>query len=209
MPHIKSYTRICKTDNICEWFLLTSANLSRAAWGEFQKNGSQLQIRSFELGVVYTAQTVSSNEVAHFSCLARPFPKLPSAALNSKVDPYPDGLSAISFRNNGVLFLPYHPVLSIPYASTRFLSSSDKQSSALPMTDVPWCIDLPHKQQDSLGQLFDDVANYSHYGPISWNAKTIFPREGMNKMQPLVLSDEDESPEVESTKKSRCEKQKY
>ena len=30
------------------WFLLTSANLSKAAWGALQKNNSQLMIRSYE-----------------------------------------------------------------------------------------------------------------------------------------------------------------
>lgn len=31
------------------WFLLTSANLSKAAWGTLQKNNSQLMIRSYEV----------------------------------------------------------------------------------------------------------------------------------------------------------------
>lgn len=31
------------------WFLLTSANLSKAAWGALQKSNSQLMIRSYEV----------------------------------------------------------------------------------------------------------------------------------------------------------------
>nr|PNR33159.1 hypothetical protein PHYPA_025102 [Physcomitrium patens] len=31
-----------------EWFLLTLSNLSKAAWGALQKNGSQIMIRSYE-----------------------------------------------------------------------------------------------------------------------------------------------------------------
>lgn len=31
------------------WLLLTSANLSKAAWGALQKNNSQLMIRSYEV----------------------------------------------------------------------------------------------------------------------------------------------------------------
>ena len=50
MPHIKTYTRIYGLNSIA-WHLLTSANLSRAAWGEFQKGNTQLHIKSFELGV--------------------------------------------------------------------------------------------------------------------------------------------------------------
>lgn len=35
------------------WFLLTSANLSKAAWGQLQKNDSQLRILSYEMGVLF------------------------------------------------------------------------------------------------------------------------------------------------------------
>lgn len=34
------------------WHLVTSANLSRAAWGDIQKNGAQCHIRHYELGVL-------------------------------------------------------------------------------------------------------------------------------------------------------------
>ncbi|KAM5588614.1 tyrosyl-DNA phosphodiesterase 1 [Rosa sericea] len=46
MPHIKTFTRY--SGQKLAWFLLTSANLSKAAWGALQKNNSQLMIRSYE-----------------------------------------------------------------------------------------------------------------------------------------------------------------
>ncbi|KAH8548600.1 tyrosyl-DNA phosphodiesterase-domain-containing protein [Umbelopsis sp. PMI_123] len=66
MPHYKSYTRLrvnqdTKTDSIggetearasIAWHMITSANLSRAAWGDSQKNGTQLHIRHYELGIL-------------------------------------------------------------------------------------------------------------------------------------------------------------
>lgn len=54
MPHIKTYTRVFAGPkrNRIAWYLLTSANLSRAAWGEYQKNRTQLHIKSYELGVL-------------------------------------------------------------------------------------------------------------------------------------------------------------
>ena len=62
-PHIKTYCRLSVPDkdsgdsdtegDKSAWFLLTSANLSKAAWGELQTGGSQLAIRSFELGVLF------------------------------------------------------------------------------------------------------------------------------------------------------------
>ena len=62
MPHIKTYTRFQSITNVAngqekdilDYFILTSANLSRAAWGDVQKDGQQLQIRSFELGVLFS-----------------------------------------------------------------------------------------------------------------------------------------------------------
>lgn len=66
MPHIKSYCRVCiKDDKIAGlyWFLVTSANLSKAAWGVSNKTtaGSltgdpPLRIMSYEAGVLFLPQ---------------------------------------------------------------------------------------------------------------------------------------------------------
>ncbi|KAM3852797.1 tyrosyl-DNA phosphodiesterase 1 isoform 4-T4 [Vipera latastei] len=53
MPHIKTYMRVSQDFQKIAWFLVTSANLSKAAWGAFEKNGTQLMIRSYELGVLF------------------------------------------------------------------------------------------------------------------------------------------------------------
>lgn len=53
MPHIKTYMRVSPDFQKIAWFLVTSANLSKAAWGAFEKNGTQLMIRSYELGVLF------------------------------------------------------------------------------------------------------------------------------------------------------------
>ncbi|KAI5066303.1 hypothetical protein GOP47_0018927 [Adiantum capillus-veneris] len=64
MPHFKSYVRHNGQD--LAWFLLTSSNLSKAAWGALQKNGSQLMIRSYELGVLFLP-SLQDTQVS-FSC---------------------------------------------------------------------------------------------------------------------------------------------
>lgn len=64
MPHIKTFARY-NGQNIA-WFLLTSANLSKAAWGALQKNNTQLMIRSYELGVLFLPTTVKDG--CSFSC---------------------------------------------------------------------------------------------------------------------------------------------
>ncbi|KAH6936847.1 hypothetical protein HPB50_023726 [Hyalomma asiaticum] len=52
-PHIKTYTRLSPSSKQIAWLLVTSANLSKAAWGALEKSGSQLMIRSYELGVLF------------------------------------------------------------------------------------------------------------------------------------------------------------
>eukprot|EP00794_Sanderia_malayensis_P003741 gene3741-4263_t len=61
-PHIKTYTRLSPNYKQAAWFLLTSANLSKAAWGALEKNESQLMIRSYEIGVIFLPQMFKENE---------------------------------------------------------------------------------------------------------------------------------------------------
>lgn len=46
------------------WLVLTSSNLSKAAWGALQKNNSQLMIRSYE---VRTSDTRKMRPIARVS----------------------------------------------------------------------------------------------------------------------------------------------
>ncbi|XP_040831107.1 tyrosyl-DNA phosphodiesterase 1 [Ochotona curzoniae] len=98
MPHIKTYMR--PSPDFCRiaWFLVTSANLSKAAWGALEKNGTQLMIRSYELGVLFlpTAFGLDSFNVKRkfFSShqeLTAPFPvpyDLPPELYGSKDRPW-------------------------------------------------------------------------------------------------------------------------
>ncbi|CAD1475223.1 unnamed protein product, partial [Heterotrigona itama] len=49
IPHIKSYTRISPDYKKIPWFVLTSANLSKAAWG---MDGKSFYIMNYEAGVI-------------------------------------------------------------------------------------------------------------------------------------------------------------
>ncbi|XP_072032076.1 tyrosyl-DNA phosphodiesterase 1-like [Amphiura filiformis] len=55
-PHIKTYSRLSPDSSSIPWFLVTSSNLSKAAWGALEKNASQLMIRSYEIGVLFLPQ---------------------------------------------------------------------------------------------------------------------------------------------------------
>ncbi|XP_053973782.1 probable tyrosyl-DNA phosphodiesterase [Hylaeus volcanicus] len=50
MPHIKSYTRLSPDFKRIPWFVLTSANLSKAAWGTARNSH---YIMSYEAGVIF------------------------------------------------------------------------------------------------------------------------------------------------------------
>ncbi|GAB0091433.1 Probable tyrosyl-DNA phosphodiesterase [Sergentomyia squamirostris] len=68
MPHIKSYCRW--SDRGISWFLLTSANLSKAAWGVFNKTAKiepPLRIMNYEAGVLFLPKFINQTEIFPFS----------------------------------------------------------------------------------------------------------------------------------------------
>lgn len=56
MPHIKSYTRFSPDWKQIPWFVLTSANLSKAAWGTVRKDSHY--ILNYEAGVIFIPQLI-------------------------------------------------------------------------------------------------------------------------------------------------------
>ncbi|CAH0560746.1 unnamed protein product [Brassicogethes aeneus] len=53
MPHIKSYTRVSPCMSKLAYFLLTSANLSKSAWGGNIQRDKGISVRSYEVGVMF------------------------------------------------------------------------------------------------------------------------------------------------------------
>lgn len=65
MPHIKTYTRFNLEDQCVYWFVLTSANLSKAAWGAFNKKSNLqpcLRIYNYEAGVLFLPKFVTGKD---------------------------------------------------------------------------------------------------------------------------------------------------
>ena len=60
MPHIKTYAQV--ENDKANYVLLTSANLSKAAWGKLNKNRDKLNIMSYEAGVLLLPKFVNSEE---------------------------------------------------------------------------------------------------------------------------------------------------
>uniref|UniRef100_A0A3Q2ZCS4 Tyrosyl-DNA phosphodiesterase 1 n=1 Tax=Kryptolebias marmoratus TaxID=37003 RepID=A0A3Q2ZCS4_KRYMA len=71
MPHIKTYMRVSPDFTQLAWFLVTSANLSKAAWGALEKNNTQMMVRSYELGVLFVP---SAFNMKTFPVDKNPFP---------------------------------------------------------------------------------------------------------------------------------------
>jgi len=63
MPHIKTYTRTSPDNSEMAFFMLTSANMSKAAWGSVSKAGNSCMIMSYEAGVVWLPKFVTGEEV--------------------------------------------------------------------------------------------------------------------------------------------------
>lgn len=60
MPHIKSYLRMSPDLKRAPFFLLTSGNISKSAWGTFNKGNRALRINSYEVGVLFIPKFVVS-----------------------------------------------------------------------------------------------------------------------------------------------------
>jgi tyrosyl-DNA phosphodiesterase-1 len=155
MPHIKTFlqhTSNGSSEDELEWFLLTSSNLSKAAWGELQKKDSQLMIRSYEMGVLFK-KGMYTHEVSTFSCtpeLDLPWiPKSRTMAGFARIQVISPArkYNVINFEHEKALLesnivpigvpLPYNP-----------------HSSRYSGKDEPWIWDIPRTTPDIYGNTF-------------------------------------------------------
>ncbi|KAJ7946245.1 Tyrosyl-DNA phosphodiesterase 1 [Quillaja saponaria] len=137
MPHIKTYTRY--NGQKLAWFLLTSANLSKAAWGALQKNNSQLMIRSYELGVLFLP-SLSKIHVTTFSCTSNGSLSEENSEMHRpKLVTLTGQRSENSNSASEVIPLP------VPYELPPQPYSSE---------DVPWSWDRRYNKKDVYGQVW-------------------------------------------------------
>ncbi|PIN03584.1 Phosphodiesterase I [Handroanthus impetiginosus] len=141
MPHIKTFTRY-NGQNLA-WLLLTSSNLSKAAWGALQKNNSQLMIRSYELGVLFLP--CSGKYIRAFSCTDDAHiseGKSPSSRSSEVKQKKLVTLACNENRNNEsseVIQLP------VPY---------ELPPKPYSPQDVPWSWDRRYTEKDVYGQVW-------------------------------------------------------
>ncbi|KAK6123983.1 hypothetical protein DH2020_042266 [Rehmannia glutinosa] len=141
MPHIKTFTRY-NGQNLA-WLLLTSSNLSKAAWGALQKNNSQLMIRSYELGVLFLP--FSKKYGCGFSCT--------DDGLNSEVnltsarssEVKQMKLVTLAWKDNQNKACDEVIKLPVPYELPPRPYTSG---------DVPWSWDRRYTEKDVYGQVW-------------------------------------------------------
>ncbi|KAJ3046202.1 tyrosyl-DNA phosphodiesterase 1 [Rhizophlyctis rosea] len=132
MPHIKTFCRVTPEGELA-WFLLTSANLSKAAWGSLEKGGAQLMVRSYELGVLVYPELfreVEGQKVRMQNITAGVAKHIPVARETG------DGEDERAEEVVVTVRLPYDLPL-VPYAKE----------------DETWTWDLPRDQPDNLGRI--------------------------------------------------------
>lgn len=78
VPHIKTYCRWSEQKMF--WFMLTSANCSKAAWGSLSKakTSKTLRISNYEAGVLYLPKFVTNTSYFSMDPLDRSTPVFPS-----------------------------------------------------------------------------------------------------------------------------------
>ncbi|CAN0129483.1 unnamed protein product, partial [Ectocarpus fasciculatus] len=144
-PHMKCYFKYKSSSeskepawNQIEWFLLTSMNLSQAAWGVLQGNGSKLYIKSYELGVLFLPSLMKQKSRS-FSCTPS-HPKLGIVRGGCVSDSNSSAVRNLNtLGDTGVyLDIPF-TVPPPPYTSS----------------DIPWTWDTPHWQADRLGNVWN------------------------------------------------------
>jgi tyrosyl-DNA phosphodiesterase-1 len=210
MPHIKTY---CQHNGVeALWLCLTSANLSRAAWGESQKSGEQLQIRSYEMGVVFSAASLArycgGGGEDDFCCTAAP--SLASRLPKDAATVAAAGLHAVPISLGGDrrlvvdVLLPYNPLAPVPYASNEHLRR--RTPGPPPLRDKPWVVDIPHDGVDALGRTFPEAAKgFTHYGADAWHARClVFHREAL-PLRAVIDVDHEEEAEEPPQKRLRVE----
>lgn len=135
MPHIKTFARY-NGQNLA-WLLLTSSNLSKAAWGTLQKNNSQLMIRSYELGVLFLPSTTKLG--SEFSCTSST-KSSDNVSQMKRTKPV-----TLAWRGNQETESAEVVQLPLPYELPPQRYSAE---------DVPWSWDRRYTKKDVYGQVW-------------------------------------------------------
>ncbi|CAN6552831.1 unnamed protein product [Malus baccata var. baccata] len=141
MPHIKTFARY--NGQKLAWFLLTSANLSKAAWGALQKNNSQLMIRSYELGILFLPRKTCS---FGFSCTSNGVPSKDKSGRSETSEASRTTLVTLNWQGNRNTDSSSEVIkLPVPY---------ELPPQPYTAEDVPWSWDRRYNKKDVYSQVW-------------------------------------------------------
>ncbi|KAF4828567.1 putative tyrosyl-DNA phosphodiesterase [Colletotrichum siamense] len=127
-PHIKTYVRF--SGSTIDWALLTSANLSRQAWGERPGKSEHVRIASWEVGVLVWPGILGGDQRSKMVAAFMSDTPRPTQAVAA-----PDSVAA----RGGVPFIG----LRLPYSLPLQPYGASEQ---------PWVSSLPHMEPDGEGR---------------------------------------------------------
>lgn len=145
-PHIKSYWKVY-SDGTLGWMCLTSANLSKSAWGEIQK-GPNFAMNNYEVGVLFLPSLLSIPSLFGEDVLG--YGDDSSQATRKKVrllhgTRLTFGTSIIGAQTFYDIILPMPFKLNAKSYVPEYLSLS--------WDDQPWSMDKPRLEPDRLGEI--------------------------------------------------------
>ena len=131
-PHVKTYIRYNNSSDSIDWALLTSANISKQAWGEAARANGEVRISSWEIGVLLWPNLLEPNSImvgAFQRNVSRDVAgREPSLARHSS-----DEVKAVTG-------------LRIPYSLPLQQYGDD---------EIPWVASARHAEPDWLGRIWD------------------------------------------------------
>ena len=135
-----------------QWFLLTSSNLSQAAWGVYQSNNKQLYIKSYEMGILFLP-TLLKNITRIYSCSPN-HPLLGTSAESSRKELTKDVVARFfashrstsnEYLNSDSTQLILNVFFPIPF---RVPPENYEEGN-----DYPWVWDVPLRIPDRFGRM--------------------------------------------------------
>lgn len=137
-PHIKTYVRFAdKGQMAIDWAMVTSANLSKQAWGEVENNKGEVWVQSYEAGVVVWPGLFGDKSAVMVPVFGRDMPVagdvngVVGESRENKEKCKGNGNTVVGFR------MPYDLPLS-PYGEG----------------EMPWCATLPDGEEDWMGRVW-------------------------------------------------------
>ena len=147
-PHIKTYVRFSdQTQRSIDWAMVTSANLSKQAWGDVQNKNQEIWIQSWECGVVVWPALLASTktpgvfnfDVEMVPVFGKDIPEIKELAKDSgETEGEHSGMDMGNERTIVGFRMPYDLPLE-PYRAD----------------EVPWCATSKYDEPDWMGRIWE------------------------------------------------------